>query len=624
MKSTINKIPKGQQKLDFLIEDKTLTRAEIRPTKVFVRDNFGKLIKVAKSGIVEKRIENRIITVIQKRTHSIDIPSIENEAMEIVNAKLKALNIAEIDKEIYSIAIAEECRKLIKQKVSNRFEFTKKGILEIAKTSSNNIYHLTEVLQNLQSKETRKFEELYVSDDFSEIRKRDQTASFLPTLGEDYSLTNKDLNEKIIFTVNEDLLPYMIAPNKKSYGSKGYIVIYNDIIDEFEFTHTLSMYKIIMDIEKIWQNAKFSYKEVQARFGTKYGVKKKKTYNKIYLNSITKISENKFQDKEKDIFTLKEENTKIAFYSKVKFFEILSDEKGEYFIKDKIEKDRFGDPIYEEDEDSNYIYEEDYYSTYRFFKRDVIDKAIAEINKKSPFIIKLIEHRERGLKATPIEAIQFQVTRKKNNVFNNMMKYRSLGYYAATRINFHKLKNTKTAISNLDEYAKKLDENFDNGEFQKPILEIQTLSDLAEKVEENYEAIVAIKDMLLLNIIELSHLTFSEEYLVVFDTSTPRNQFKMHNRLGDDAIECLEFINKHYMKEIEKDQNKTTAAPIFSFLPFEFFSEVKERPITISQKSYGEMKEEIETAIKNGQKSAFKKFKNKDVKNQFYTLYFGA
>lgn len=624
MKLTINKIPKGQQKLDFLIEDKTLTRAEIRPTKVFVRDNFGKLIKVAKSGVVEKRIENRIITVIQKRTHSIDIHSIENEAMEIVNAKLKALNIAEIGKEIYSIAIAEECRKLIKLKVSNRFEFTKKGILEIAKTSSNNIYHLTEVLQNLQSKETRKFEELYVSDDFSEIRKRDQTASFLPTLGEDYSLTNKDLNEKIIFTVNEDLLPYMIAPNKKSYGSKGYIVIYNDIIDEFEFTHTLSMYKIIMDIEKIWQNAKFSYKEVQARFGTKYGVKKKKTYNKIYLNSITKISENKFQDKEKDIFTLKEENTKIAFYSKVKFFEILSDEKGEYFIKDKIEKDRFGDPIYEEDEDSNYIYEEDYYSTYRFFKRDVIDKAIAEINKKSPFIIKLIEHRKGGLKATPIEAIQFQVTRKKNNVFNNMMKYRSLGYYAATRINFHKLKNTKTAISNLDEYAKKLDENFDNGEFQKPILEIQTLSDLAEKVEENYEAIVAIKDMLLLNIIELSHLTFSEEYLVIFDTSTPRNQFKMHNRLGDDAIECLEFINKHYMKEIEKDQNKTTATPIFSFLPFEFFSEVKERPITISQKSYGEMKEEIETAIKNGQKSAFKKFKNKDVKNQFYALYFGV
>jgi hypothetical protein len=78
------------------------------------------------------------------------------------------------------------------------------------------------------------------------------------------------------------------------------------------------------------------------------------------------------------------------------------------------------------------------------------------------------------------------------------------------------------------------------------------------------------------------------------------------------------------MKEIEKDQNKTTAAPIFSFLPFEFFSEAKERPITISQKSYGEMKEEIETAIKNGQKSAFKKFKNKDVKNQFYTLYFGV
>jgi len=625
METTTKKVPKGQQKLDFLIEDKTLTRAEIRPTKVLVRDDFGKLIKVAKSGMVEKRIENRIITEIQKRTHSIDIPSIENEAIEIVNVKLKALKITEVDKEKYSIAVAEECRKLIKSKVSNRFEFTKKGILEMSKTSSNNIYHLADVLQNLQSKETRKFEELYVSDDFSEIRKRDQTASFLPTLGEDYSLTNKDLNEKIIFTVNEDLLPYMIAPNKKSYGSKGYIVIYNDIIDEFEFTHSLSMYKIVMDIEKIWQNAKFSYKEIQARFGTKYGVKKKKTYNKIYLNSITQISENKFQDKEKDIFTLKQENDqKIAFYTKMKFYEILSDEKGEYFVKDKIEKDRFGDPIYEEDENSNYIYEEDYYSTYRFFKRDVIDKAIAEINKKSPFIIKLIEHRERGLKATPIEFLQFQVTRKKNNVFNNIMKYRSLGYYAATRINFHKLKTTKTAITNLDEYAKKLDENFDNDEFQKPILEIQTLSDLADKVEENYEAIMAIKDILLLNIIELSHLTFSEEYLVVFDTSTPRNQFKMHNRLGDDAIECLEFINKHYMKEIEKDQNKTMSPPIFNFLPFEFFSEVKGRPITISQKSYEEMREEIEISIKNGQKSAFKKFKNKEVKNQFYTLYFGA
>lgn len=618
-------IPTGQQKLDFLIEDKNITRAEIRPIKVLITNDFGKVEKVAKSGVIEKRIESRIITEIQKRTYSIDILAIENEATDIVNSKLEALGIVEIDKERYSIAIAEECRKLIKAKVSNRFEFTKKGILEIARTSSNNIYHLTEVLENLQSKETRKFEELYVSDDFSEIRRRDQTAAFLPTLGEDYSLTNKDLDEKIIFTVNEDLLPYMIAPNKKTYGSKGYIVIYNDIIDNFDFTHTLNMYKIIVDIEKIWQNAKFTYKEIQARFGTRYGVKKKKTYNKIYLNLITQISDHKYQDKEKDIFSLHFENDKkIAYYSKTKLFPIVSDEKGEYFIKDKIEKDRFGDPLYEEDENSNYVYEDDYYLTYRFFKRDVLDKAIAEINQKSPFIIKLIEHRERGLKATPIEYVQFQVTRKKNNVFNNMMKYRSLGYYAALKINFHNLKNNKTPISNLDEYAQKLDESFDIGEFNKPIVEIQTLGELAQRVEDNYEAIMAIKDILLLNIVELSHLSFSEDYLVVFDTTTPRNRYKMHTRLGDDAIECLDFINQHYIKDLQKVQNDIGADPIFRFLPFEFFSEVKERPITINQKSYPNMKEEIDTAIKNSQKSLFKKFKNKDVKNQFYSLYFGV
>ena len=265
----------------YLFEDKNITNAEYRPGKNKVK-NLDNTIAYKKTSILEKKIAFNIQAEVQKRTSTINRQEIEEEATNIINHKLIKLNLVDetgkvlISKEMREIAIAEESRKIMKMKINNRFEFSKNELLEITKTSSNNAYHLSKTLNNLQGKDTHTIYESYVTEDFSEIRQRKMNINMFPMTGEDISLTNLDSDEKILIKIDEDYIPYTIVPNKRSIGDKqGFNMLFADIFESFTSEYSQIFYKIIVDIENIWQNKEYTYKEFQKFFGTKYGIKKK-------------------------------------------------------------------------------------------------------------------------------------------------------------------------------------------------------------------------------------------------------------------------------------------------------------------------------------------------------------
>ena len=561
---------------NFLIEDTTITNATMEKGELIITHDSG-AIERKKTGQVEKRITNKIIMHFQQNNHSYDRIDAERRATEIIKEDLKSKNITQLSEKIFEVAVSSKVREIMKEEIKNEFKCPKNKFRQMAETSANNDQHLNSVLDNLQSKDAYKITELTVDENYNLI-KRNLSVQFLPTGGEEIKLSNTtDEEDNIILKINEDLIPYVVVPNKNSYTS-GYIILNNweMLIDMFDFTYTDIIYKLCIQIEKIWQNKKYTFPEVQSMCGTKYGVKKK-------LNP-------DFNPKNKD------------------------SKPHERFLKNKL-----GDYLYEMKGDS-YVYEEDFHTSYRFFKRDVLEPAIEEINKKTPYHIILIEHRRGNKVRTPIEYIQFQVTRKKNSKMLDDIKYSSMGYYAATRLFWHKYDNKEELVGNMDSFAEKLQDEFLKGNFKQNILEISSLNELNETTQNNREAINQIKTIFAANIDELAHYSFSEKYLVIFDTSTPKRR-AFYSRLGDDAISCLERLVELHPAQIKQaltSKEETSNTNMLDFTPFEFYDAISERWITISKFNFEQYETNLNTEISKGNKKAFKGFKNRGIKKEFF------
>lgn len=571
----------GQQKL--LFEDKQITNAEYRPTKKLHKTKSNEIIYY-KTSAIEKRIQFNLHVEIQKRTFTLDKEAIEKEAEDIVNRKLIDNNL--VDKEtgkclvsgsVRNIAIAEESRNIIKSRVNNTFEFSKKELLDITNTSPNNAYHLEKVLKGLIGKDTYKIIESYVTDDFSEIRQRKKNVSLIPVTGEDISLTNVNSEDKIIIKIEEDFIPYLIAPNKASKElSTGFNIIQGEIFESFDSEYAQILYKIIEDIKNIWQNKIYTYKEIQSLFGTKYGVIKK-----------------------------------------------LDPKTG------KPLKNKDNDFIYELDKEDNFIYADNYLDTWRFFKRDVLKKALIEINSdKTPYIVKIIEVRENRKK--PLEGIKFQIDRKKDSSYNNLALYGSVYYYTVVQRQFERARGSEPLIEDMKVYAqaesftKQLDTYRESGEnFPTPINGAHNFNELFKRVENNVQAIKKIKSLLARNIEKISHLKFNEKYLVVVDsTSVNSGRLRLQKRLGNDAIECYDAIIDKYEDIINEDTNKNVK-DLKNFINFKFKDKVSGDFININKSNLEDYRSRIEASIELGNKRDFKGFKAMSVKKEFYKIFFG-
>ena len=589
----------------FLFEDRSIARAEIVSDKEAITSKSGE-IQVFGGSKIKKRIHYRILAMIQKRNASFPRKEIEDEAIRNVSEKLRKNELIYTDEKgtekclitpkTYEVAVNQEINSIIRTKIGNKFHFTKEEILLISKNKHNNIYHLEKVLNNMRSDEMHVITELETDDNFQNIIERKMSIRFITGYGYAYinndatmdensiemrndgNFSFKDLpsDSQIVIEIHPDFIPYLIAPNKNSF-TKGFIKLFNDTIESFEFEHTLALYKIVVESEKIWQDVKFTYLELLKRFGSNKG--KKKKLNPKYNPETMHISK-----------------------------KYLMNAKNEY--------------IYELDSNNNFIYESDYIKTYRFFKSYELSNAIKELNETTPYFVNLIEHRQNNSPRGLLKYVQFQIIRKNINKQNNNMKYSSIGYYATTRLFFYKFDNKQELINNLKKYAEHLDEKFQK-EFKEPILELQTLSELTKRAELNSECILKIKNLLNENHLELSKYKFSEEYLVVFDVSKKQilsGGIRLYPRLGNDAIVCWEHLMNNYPELINKlPEIKKT---FIDFLKFEFYSEDEQKFITVTKKNYLSYESEIDKAIKTAKKNYFKSFKNIKTKRLFYDTLF--
>lgn len=570
------------KKRKVVFEDKTMSDAEYRPSKKFHK-NKENIITYNKTSSIEKRINFNIKGEIQRRTFSIDREAIEEEASQIVNKKLIELNLVADDgkvligADIRNIAIAEEARKIIKNRVDNKFSFTKKELLNITDTTPNNAYHLDKVLNGIIGKETHKITETYVSEDFKEVRQRSLNITAFPVTGEDISLTNLNSEDRVLIKIEEDYIPYLIAPNKISKElNKGFNIYYEEIYESFESDYAQSLYRIIAGIENIWQSEIYGLKKLNSLFGTKYGVIKK-------IDPKTK----------------------------------------------RPMKNKHNDYIYEIDDNDDYVYSDDYMKSWKYFKRDVLDKGLLEINSdKTPYIVKIIEIREN--RKRPLEGIKFQISRKKSYTYNNYIRYTSLSYYVTLQLQFNKAETKQDLIQSMEEYSKSeglaelLEKHKEEGiPFTKPIHNTRNYKELESRLVRNVESIREIKKIFALNMEELGHLKFDEDYLVVLDTSTSRSgRLKIRKRLGNDAIECLSAIKEGY-EDIIREKIEQKEKDLKLFLSFKFNDKISGKFIHINKNNLEEHRKQIEASIELGQRKDFKGFKAMLVKKEFYRVFFG-
>lgn len=592
------------------IEDSNITNAELVKGSLTIKSNSGEITRI-KTGMVEKRIMNKLIIKIQQNSIGYDRKAVEIEAENQINEDLKKKNITTISQEVYDIAVAAKVREIMKVQVENEFKIPRKKFFELAETTENNYQYLDQILKSLSSKDSYRLNEKYVDENY-EIREKKLNVQFFPTTGEDISITsNSDEDDNILIKINEDIIPYLIVPNKNSY-TNGYVIVENaaELLDLFTFQHTDVLYKTILQVKNNWRNQKFTFKELQSRFGTRYGVKKKFTseYKKIIEESKKYlIDELNIDNNAKDF------NKKLE--SRIK--ELLKNNKVE-----KFEKSRLGDYIHEVDKNGDLIYEDDFYKSYRFFKREVLQPAIDEINSDKTLYTVVLEE-ERG-KNNRIEKIYFQVTKKVNTKLYEKIKYSSLGYFVATQLQLSKLEKKQEPIKYLDSFAETIQETILSGKFNFSDYNIDNLEMLEEKVKNNYNAINKIVKILSSNTPTLSHLQFDTKLLIVFDIKNKQKHYSF-SRIGNDAEECLKVLVDNYPNEVKEALNKINNSDnkkIEDFLTFEF-KKLNDEWITINKDNIDAHRIDIDISLKNSLKRNFKSFKNKDVKKEFFERFLG-
>lgn len=597
----------------FFFEDAKITRAEVVKEKREIPQANGS-IKIESTSKLKKRIHYALTTAIQKNTQSFDRKVIEKQAEAEVIEEMIAFGFGKTpeditltnDKEVYNryrIAVVNRIATKIKKEVSNKFYFLKSEILEITKTTTNNYSHLEKILNDMRSENRAIVTEKKISNDYSKIYDEKMSISFITgfghsveiesslfeaattndiIMGNNEELSFKDLpqNAKIIIQVHPDFLPYLINPHKNKY-TDGFIQIFNKTLCSFSYDATEYLYKIAIEYEALNLSKKFTYIELLKRIPSNYG--KKKKLNPKYTPDM--------------------------------------------HVSHKFLKNNRNEYIFEMDRSGNFIYEDDYLKTYRFFKKEVLQPAIEDLNSNSDYIVKLIEHRHKNLKNGIIEFIQFSIQKKKTNVKEYSSSfYNDIAYYITARVAVNYALNKKDGIDNLEKYALKLREALDKeGDkffIGKNIAGIKTIEEAELRVKENANAIQKIKNFLFQNYKETSTLWFDEKLLVVLDKKDwAKRTVGQYPMLGEDAIQCWNKIESLYPGLINKEK-KDASKDLTYYLPFEFFSKDEGRYLTVTASKLNIYEPEIIESISQKNKKHFKAFKNMKLKKSFFENFF--
>ena len=225
---------------------------------------------------------------------------------------------------------------------------------------------------------------------------------------------------------------------------------------------------------------------------------------------------------------------------------------------------------------------------------------------------------------SPIKFIKIEVQRKKNEKYNDYARYSSISYFVSVQKQFEKANSKDDLISNLDAYAEKISPILINQEtYNTPIAGAITYKQLDEIVKENNIAIKEIKEILNKNIKSLMSYKFNEKYLILTNTKYPRSsRLMIHRKVGETAIECLQYIKSKYSEELKKHIDKKEKK-FSQFLNFKFFDKTENQTISINSKNVNIYEKKMHESIKNGNKRDFKAFRSMTIKKKFAEIFFG-
>mgnify|MGYP005627066905 CR=1 FL=1 len=549
-------------KKSFYLETAEIVDADMKLVPTYKKTEKG-VIKETISPLSLK-VEGRIKSEIQKKASAIDFDVFEQKARIAIDIKLKQMNILNIDRNKYNVAVIEEIRNIIRKEVPSVLKINKAEYFNLTDNLTKNTSQALRLIENI--KNTRKFAltEKYLSEDYSTIRTRRIQGTFISSSGDDIvEGINDPQNESIILHFDPVLWSYYIAVNRLKILNKGFIHIYTDTIDAFSSHHTFTMYYIVKKYEKIWRNVKFEYRDLQKKFGTHYGVKKQ------------------------------------------------YDNEGVPMLG------RDGETLYQVDKNGDYVYEDNYLSSYRFFKRDILQKRIEEINSdKTIFHVEIEDNVVRGRAFNGF--LKFAITRKKSVKYKDSPNYQNAGLYMAIRHYFieYSLSYKPRDISEITEEAHSYNAHLAEGKYKKPIPGIFSLSDLKTKVAENCIAIKEIKAIFSNNFLCLKHYYFDERYLVVINGNRTQSFL---SRLGDDALTSLIKL-REFLDTQDLVSSIIQPSTLVDFLPFTFSNHTTSIRITID--NLDEKIKMIDLEINNKNHKAFKAFKNIETKKKFKTLFF--
>ena len=564
-----------QQTIPFVQKDMDMIHSERVTNDVIVVANDGREIR-KKTGMVANRIKDRSYMIVQQRTVStFDRNALADKFRKDVLVDMKNKGIQNIEKDTVDYAIEGKIREYIKTNINNEFPITKDEFLEMAQVGSNNLSYVMDkiiipYMQNTPN-DIEKVIEHSVDENYNKVEKVIAIPT-MPKIGiAKYEDTNKE--DHYFIRVDKDLLARLVGINKNA----PYATIYLATKEKLDSKYTATLYELLSrcvsmmnKFDKRTGRVSFEYKELLKYFGSDLGKKKKRNpkYNKETMSS----------DKE--------------------------------FVKQN------GRHIWEVDNNGTVIYEKEYKKTYNDFKKDILNVAIAEYNNKSGQTVAIEEIKRTKLgkisKIGAIEEIIFIVSDSRPIKTNDFIA--SLYYFKANPSNLT-FKEIKNALTILVSDNNEIEEESLNRE--RIIGDLKTTEELIEyDLNENNKAFNDLKIIL-----NSKNENFKDYYYDdVLNTVFLKKQKEKAMRIGDNCIESLESLENLHGDLVEALlSEKQNNLPI-DYVPFSITFDNK--AITVNKTNFNTHKNKVDFLIKEKNHKAFKGFKSRFIKKDFYEAFF--
>jgi len=233
---------------------------------------------------VDAKIIRACVSKMQKKHSNLKIQEIESRALEELKEEFVKNNIpieGEFDPfkgefvfekkhEIRDVAISQKAREILKNEIDTEYEFHVDEIAELTAIGSNNVSYIRQRLKQLQVKSAYEIEEYFVDESFSSIEKEMVDVVLVPTI--------RTRRGKVKFEVNSSAIPYLFAL------SRNYTKSENLAIARLTSNYAIIFYEHLKKIYKIQENIRYSFEQLQSKFGTNY--KRYAEFKKNILNEV--------------------------------------------------------------------------------------------------------------------------------------------------------------------------------------------------------------------------------------------------------------------------------------------------------------------------------------------------